>query len=69
VNDSALALPATINGAITLKQAATLAGLSSASATVAPFTIANGTATVTVAKDAAAAKFMKVGVGIAPAQQ
>ena len=68
VNDSALALPATINGAITLKQAATLAGLSSASATVAPFTIANGTATVTVAKDAAAAKFMKVGVGIAPAQ-
>ena len=67
VNDTALSLPATINGAVMLKQAATLAGLASANAATATFTIANGTATVTVAKDADAAKFMKVGVGIAPA--
>ena len=67
VNDTALALPATINGAIKLKQAATLAGLASATASTATFTIANGTATVTVDKDAAAAKFMKVSVGVAPA--
>ena len=66
VNDTALALPATINGAVMLKQAATLAGLASANPSTASFTIANGAATVTVAKDAAAAKFMKVGVGIAP---
>ncbi len=67
VNDTALALPETINGEIKLKQAATLAGLASASASAATFTIANGTATVTVDKDAAAAKFMKVSVGVAPA--
>ena len=66
VGDSALALPETINGAVMLTQSATLAGLSSASPATATFSIANGTATVTVAKDAATAKFMKVGVGIAP---
>ncbi len=66
VNDTALSIPTTINGAVMLKQAATLAGLASANASTATFAIAEGTATVTVAKDAAAAKFMKVGVGIAP---
>ena len=65
VGDSALALPATINGEVKLTQAATLAGLATATPTTVQMTIANGTGTVTVAKDAATAKFMKVGIGIA----
>ena len=70
VGDSALALPATINGEVKLTQAATLAGLATATPTTVQMTIANGTGTVTVAKDAATAKFMKVGIGIAtPAQE
>ena len=65
VDDTALALPATINGEVKLTQAATLAGLATATPTTVQMTIANGTGTVTVAKDAATAKFMKVGIGIA----
>ena len=66
--DSALTLPATINGAITLTQAATLTDLGTATASTTGFTATiNGTVTVTIAKDSAAAKFMKVGVGLAPA--
>ena len=63
-----LELPTTINGAITLTQAGTLAGLATATPTTTGFTATvDETVTVTVPKTQAAAAFMKVGVGIAPA--
>ena len=69
VNDTALVLPSTIPGTITLTQAATLAGLGTATPATTGFTATvSGTVTVTIAKDATApAKFMKVGVALVPA--